>query len=82
MTAVPERSPQGVLVTLDAIFQTVNSTESKVDTLTEQSNQRGKQVDDHEARLRVMEAQIWKWAGVAAALGIGGGFGLTKILGG
>lgn len=81
MTAIPEK-PSGVVVTLREIYDAVVRTERKVDDVATSTTALTDDSKDHEARIRAMEVQIWKWAGGAAALGIGGGFGLSKLLGG
>jgi len=39
-------------------------------------------VRDHEGRIRSLESRSWVLAGMAAATGAGGGFGLGKLFGG
>jgi hypothetical protein len=81
MTTVPER-PQGFFITIEQIFETVTRTERTLDGVVSSHRALSASDEDHEKRIRAMEAQIWKWAGAAAALGISGGFGLSKIFGG
>jgi hypothetical protein len=39
-------------------------------------------IDDHERRMRQLEAKVYMFAGLAAAAGTGGGFGLDRLIGG
>lgn len=65
-----DESKPSVQVTLDSIYSLLLDLKAKVDSLPDD-------VKDHEARLRVIEKNMWLWLGASA---LGGG--IASQLGG
>jgi septal ring factor EnvC (AmiA/AmiB activator) len=74
---VPET---GVVITTTQMYQELRSlsngvtrVETKLDGIAQGLTDLGKDVADHETRIRVLEQKIWRAAGSAAVLAAGGG---------
>lgn len=79
MTA-PAAEPSGVYISSAQMYQELRSlsdgvtrVETKLDTIGQGLSEVGKDVADHESRIRALEHTIWRAAGGAAVLGAGGG---------
>lgn len=83
MTA-PEQAAQVSVVTIDqsTIYNLLLEVRDDVRDVKRDVSEIRKDTEDHEQRIRALEARVWKWAGAATVLGAGGGFGLAQFFGG
>jgi hypothetical protein len=76
--AVPE--PSGVYISSAQMYQELRSlsdgvtrVETKLDTIGQGLTEVGKDVADHESRIRSLEHALWRASGAAAVIGAAGG---------
>lgn len=72
--------PAGVYISNGQMYQELRSlsdgvtrVETKLDTIGQALNDVGKDVADHESRIRTLEHMVWRAAGGAAVFGAGAG---------
>jgi hypothetical protein len=82
--AAPE--PSGVYISSAQMYQELRSlsdgvtrVETKLDTIGQGLTEVGKDVADHESRIRTLEHTMWRASGAAAVVGVAGGI-IAQIL--
>lgn len=78
---VVQQQPVAV-VTLQEIYSTLQGVERTVREIDNKLAEVVKDSEDHETRIRALEARVWKAAGSATVLASGAGFLLSRLFGG